>query len=565
MAALGLPQLPAPLEGLGRYVADHPDTPMVELLQPYRAYESKLRQLYAQGPGSEALKDQNLNILPLYADNPAINVRARNLATESQQEKDRYIMPLPDDGHRKSHGSPAVVKSLREFKHNFNVFSESSLAELDWSNVVAAGSSVVNCLLPVPEEYNASKRSLREFYHEKFSPASDVDLFLYGLTEEDAIEKIRQIETAVRDAILSEVTIVRTKHAITICSQYPTRHVQIVLRIYKSVSEILTGFDIDCSCAAYDGKQVYCTPRALQSYITQINHIDLSRRSPSYENRLSKYSHRGFEVYWPDLDRSRIDPTIFERSFPRTLGLARLLVLERLPTSSARDHYLAKRREERGRPPLNRGIVYELGGNIKDAHEDEVAEWVVGEEEASNYHTFTIPYGIKFHAKKIEKLCYTRDLLLNAEWNQPEKREVYLHRHPAFFGRFDDVMNDCESMAMIAMKNQSSRRLIGKKVVGSARRPKRKKKKKCTRKRAKSMSPARSHLSKTIPGDNKSGLSTLSPMTTGPRWPTWGTLPACARTLSTASWQASRTGSPKLAPILTLETTLAEPLSTSQP
>lgn len=28
----------------------------------------------------------------------------------------------------------------------------------------------------------------------------------------------------------------------------------------------------------------------------------------------------------------------------------------------------------------------------------------------SNYHTFTIPYGVKFHAKKIEKLCYTKDL-----------------------------------------------------------------------------------------------------------------------------------------------------------
>lgn len=182
-----------------------------------------------------------------------------------------------------------------------------------------------------------------------------------------------------------------------------------MLRIYKNVSEILTGFDIDCSGAAYDGKQVYCTPRALQSFITQINHVDLSRRSPSYENRLSKYSHRGFEVYWPELDRSRIDPTIFERSFTRTLGLARLLVLERLPTSSAREQYLSKRREERGRPPLNRRFFRGLAGNIKEAHEDEVADWV-NEEEVSNYHTFTIPYGEKFHAKKIEKLCYTRDL-----------------------------------------------------------------------------------------------------------------------------------------------------------
>ena len=48
-------------------------------------------------------------------------------------------------------------------------------------------------------------------------PASDVDLFLYGLNEEQAIEKIKQIEARVRDAILSETTVVRTKNAITIC------------------------------------------------------------------------------------------------------------------------------------------------------------------------------------------------------------------------------------------------------------------------------------------------------------------------------------------------------------
>jgi len=145
--------------------------------------------------------------------------------------------------------------------------------------------------------------------------------------------------------------------------------------------------------------------------MTQINHIDLSRRSPSYENRLSKYSHRGFEVYWPELDRSRIDPTIFERSFQRTLGLARLLVLEQLPTAQARDTYLDKRREERGRPRIDRfrRNLHSLKGDIKGQHEDEVADWV-DEQEVSNYHTFTIPYGPKFHAKKIEKLCYTRDL-----------------------------------------------------------------------------------------------------------------------------------------------------------
>jgi len=56
---------------------------------------------------------------------------------------------------------------------------------------------------------------LRAYYHEKLAPASDVDLFIYGLDEEQAIHKIQQIETKVRDSILSETTTIRTKVSVS--------------------------------------------------------------------------------------------------------------------------------------------------------------------------------------------------------------------------------------------------------------------------------------------------------------------------------------------------------------
>ena len=247
MSATALPQLPAPPAELVSYLAKHTGKPMSELLEPYRNFEAQLRQMYAQDPENAILKDPHVNLLPLFTkDTPDIKIRARDLETETEEERNKYVMSLPAD-IRRSNGSPATVQSLKEFQRNFNIFSESSLVEMDWSNVVVSGSAVVNCLLPVPKEYAVSKRTLRVFYHEKFAPASDVDLFLYGLTEEEAVGKIKDIETHVRDSLLTETTTVRTKHAVTICSQHPVRHVQIVLRIYKSVSEILTGFDIDCS------------------------------------------------------------------------------------------------------------------------------------------------------------------------------------------------------------------------------------------------------------------------------------------------------------------------------
>ncbi|KAL9594574.1 MAG: hypothetical protein Q9219_006958 [cf. Caloplaca sp. 3 TL-2023] len=412
-SAFVLPKIPTAHKDFVSYINNKDGDQVKKLVGPYNDFESKLREGFAQHRDHPSLQDPNVNAVPIFHQNgdvPRISKRDIDDKTHHQN----HIIPLTSK-NRKTPGGPATVKSIQDFKKNFNLFSESSLTDLDWSNVVAAGSSVVTPLLPVPEKYNTSKKALREYYHQQLAPSSDVDLFIWGLDEAAALKKIEEIESSVRNAILEEVTIVRTKNAITIASHYPVRHVQIVLRLYKSVSEILSGFDVDCSCFAYDGNQVYGTPRGIAAFMTQTNTIDLTRRSPSYESRLSKYAHRGFEVYWPDLDRSKIDPTIFERSFARTMGLARLLVLEQLPKPGDREDYLNQRREERGRPDAD--TYYRsrrsLPDNVKDRDPDDIPEWVY-DDEISNYHSFTVPYGPKYHAKKIEKLLYTKDLLLNA-------------------------------------------------------------------------------------------------------------------------------------------------------
>jgi hypothetical protein len=167
-----LPKVPAAHNELADYIAKHPDVPMAHIMEPYRKFEAELRKAYAQERNNPLLDDPYVNVLPLFTKStPSIRTRARNLAAETQEEKEKYIMPLSDD-QRRSDGSPAVVESLKEFRHNFGVFSESSLSEMDWSNIVAAGSSVVNCLLPVPAESKKSKRALREYYRTLFRQTS---------------------------------------------------------------------------------------------------------------------------------------------------------------------------------------------------------------------------------------------------------------------------------------------------------------------------------------------------------------------------------------------------------
>src|SRR5947209_4401914 len=116
MSGITLPKLPARHAELVSYLTQHQDKPLTELLEPYRQYEAQLRQMYAQEPENSILEDPFINALPLFTkDTPSIKVRARDLDAESEEERQKYIMPLPSDV-RRSHNSPATVQSLKEFQ-----------------------------------------------------------------------------------------------------------------------------------------------------------------------------------------------------------------------------------------------------------------------------------------------------------------------------------------------------------------------------------------------------------------------------------------------------------------
>ncbi|KAF3090297.1 hypothetical protein TWF706_009931 [Orbilia oligospora] len=441
-----LPSLPAEPASFLSYLSENSTKSVRDLLPPYLEYESKLRTLFAQDPSNAVLEDNTVGLVPIYGSGQEANIKvqARDLDAETPEQKAKYLMEL-DAKIRKKDGEQAIV-NFDDFKTNFTLFSEGALQNLDWTNIIAAGSSVLTPLLPIPEEHRQTKRSMRDWYHDKLAPSSDVDLFIYGTKDEEvAIKRMESIEATIRDNLLWETSSIRTKNTITIISQYPNRHVQIVLRLYSSISEILTGFDVNCACVAYDGSQVYANPRAIASWMLQCNDIDITRRSPSYEFRLGKYRKRGFEVYYPALTREKIDPTIYERSINRLKGLAKLLVLERLPDVEERDSYLEDRRRERGRPNKRNYTSRKiLKGDLK-AQGAEVPEWDITEEEQANYHTVSIPYGKPHNAKRSEKLIYQKDMLLNAEWNKRAQKErpAYLHRHPAFIGSVKDIIDDC--------------------------------------------------------------------------------------------------------------------------
>jgi hypothetical protein len=152
-----------------------------QALQPSLDDEANLRRLFATDKDNPRLKNPYVGLVDVFdAPIDVRTTRARVIKDDEDLEA-KYVMPL-DPKRRRAEGSPSTVQDLDEFKKNWAIFTENSLSQLlDWSNVVAAGGSVLACLTPLPEEEKASRRATRKYFHSEAFPTSDVDLFLWGL------------------------------------------------------------------------------------------------------------------------------------------------------------------------------------------------------------------------------------------------------------------------------------------------------------------------------------------------------------------------------------------------
>ncbi len=132
---------------------------------------------------------------------------------------------------------------------------------------------------------------------------SDIDIFLHSCDPDKAEEIINEIYRLVSE--FHKVFVVsRTKNAITFKTN---SEFQVILRLYKSPSEILHGFDVDCCCVGYDGEDLWMTKRAYYAFTHSYNTVNFDRLSPTYENRLVKYGKRGMSILVPNIKINNIN------------------------------------------------------------------------------------------------------------------------------------------------------------------------------------------------------------------------------------------------------------------
>lgn len=147
-------------------------------------------------------------------------------------------------------------------------------------NLFVAGGAVSNAILKnAPEEYG-----------------SDVDIFIYGLDIEAATKKVDAIITRFNQ-YTNDLSITRNKFTLSI--RHREMWYQIIFRLYRTKSEILHGFDIGASAVGWDGKELYFTSLSMFAYLTGYIIHDPARASPTYEQRMKKYSDRRFIIIHP--------------------------------------------------------------------------------------------------------------------------------------------------------------------------------------------------------------------------------------------------------------------------
>lgn len=192
----------------------------------------------------------------------------------------------------------------------------------------------------IPGQYQSKKK-----LHPMISEVTDIDLFIYGLTEEEGLQKIEYIAKFFEEKFGGMDTFfVRSERLITIIYQEKIK-IQIILRLYKNISEIFAGFDLGCVKACYDGEKVLMTDLCHIALLYGYNVGNPSKnyiRTSNYESRLFKYYQRGVLIRCPGFSTKNIDMSFLMNDIRYMKGLAlllKILTINRRPIEATDSEY----------------------------------------------------------------------------------------------------------------------------------------------------------------------------------------------------------------------------------
>jgi len=387
----------------------------------------------------------------------------------------------------------------KQFGGRFAKYSNNLFDHFDWKNVCVAGGSVVRCLLG-----NLSVKDPKPSYSDEpnqSSKGTDIDLFIYGLTNEESVAKLMQIYDYFRNKFPNDIFWVRTISAFTICLKYPNKHIQIVLRVYKDITDVLTTFDLDSSCVAFTGtktikgittSEVFCTPRFKHAITYGTNIVDPARQSETYEFRLYKYKLMGFSITVPGYNHDMINPHTNLSSLYSTNGLKRLLIIKQFEKltgngmdatrCNCRNNQYDNRSYRENICKIHRKVTIMSSSfqsksitsidNLDEMRENEIED----PSKFSDYCSTFIPHGYIWNNETLENLYTIRMHAYVNSGNNKELHHIFMHKGRSDVTHFDVLDDEIERITgavdeittfTIPKKLTFEEPTVGKKMRGS--------------------------------------------------------------------------------------------------
>ncbi len=206
----------------------------------------------------------------------------------------------------KHHNLTSYETVIRNIQNIEFIFDSARTNNVD---IIIAGKSIFELLMV--EDNIQFEYSTREYPWEFHT--TQVDIFIIGSDLYDIANCINVIGSKVEsiyedygvyndeyvddyDYDLRELAIVsciRTAKSMSIIVKLYDEvllRLDIQLKLYKTYSEVLHGFDVDCECIGWDGKTILATERAKYALFHNYNTVNPDFISTLYENSLYKYA-----------------------------------------------------------------------------------------------------------------------------------------------------------------------------------------------------------------------------------------------------------------------------------
>ncbi|KAL0062493.1 hypothetical protein AAF712_010626 [Marasmius tenuissimus] len=157
-----------------------------------------------------------------------------------------------------------VQPSQVAFNSSWELISGNVLKGLDWSNIFVAGGSVLGALI-TPECSEEGAHSKQAWSN------SDIDLYIWGVSAQEALKRIEHVAQVYQSNIPPDAPFlaVRNSQSVTLYSSWPTKRVQIVLKLVDNPRDVLLNFDLDPCAVGYDGSSVWMLPRFVRAMESQ--------------------------------------------------------------------------------------------------------------------------------------------------------------------------------------------------------------------------------------------------------------------------------------------------------